>query len=241
MSSNPSNRTSGNTRRSSRPHVRLNSSLSDILAFDSTQPQPPRVRPPRLPLQVQTDFRDQPEPQSQPPPPRSLSRKASTDSLVPPRPASRSRGRYRDFSPTTPPNAFPTGTPQSATSSRRSSTSSLNSQTGLVGAAAPPEFASSPTHSHSNRSSRASSLVASDEEACLNTQTVAEKFNVVPSAGLLIYRSEVENDDWMHDPGKGEKEKRDYTLWNKRSIVNVGGVAFIGLGVLALFVIFPAL
>lgn len=240
MSSNYSDQPPSNSRRSSRPHVRLNSSLSDILAFDSTQPQPPRVRPPRLPLQIQTSFENGRTQQSQPLA-RSPMRKASTDSLVPPRPASRSRRRYRDFSPTTPTYGFPTGTPQSATSSRRSSISSVDSHTGLVGAAALPEFASSPPHSHSSRTSRASSLAGSDEEAALNTQTVSEKFSVVPSSGLLIYPSDVETDDWMHDPMKGGKDKRDYSYWNKRSVVNVGGVAFIGLGVFALFVIFPIL
>lgn len=75
----------------------------------------------------------------------------------------------------------------------------------------------------------------------VNTQTVSEKYNIMPSAGLLVYPEDVEKDDWLHNPVEGEKEKRQCELWSKRGAINVGGLAFLVTGLLLLFIGYPIL
>jgi hypothetical protein len=87
--------------------------------------------------------------------------------------------------------------------------------------------------------SRAPSRAGSDEE--LNTQTVSEKYNILPSAGLLLFPEDVEKDDWLHNPDPNEKEKRDCDIFTRRGLVNVGGLALISIGVLLLFIGYPIL
>ena len=87
--------------------------------------------------------------------------------------------------------------------------------------------------------SRPGSTAGSDEEN-LNTQTVSEKYNILPSAGLLLFREDVEKDDYLHEPDpKGEPRECD--IFTKRGIVNVGGLALITLGILVLFIGYPVL
>ncbi len=88
--------------------------------------------------------------------------------------------------------------------------------------------------------SRAPSRAGSDEDH-VNTQTVSEKYNITPSAGLLLFPEDVEKDDWLHNPDPNEKEKRGCDLFTKRGIVNVGGLTLITLGILCLFVGYPVL
>lgn len=85
--------------------------------------------------------------------------------------------------------------------------------------------------------SRAPSRTGSDDD--LNTQTVSEKYNIMPSAGLLLFPEDVEKDDWLHNPDPNEKEKRDCNIFTKRGLVNVGGLVFLTLGLLALFIGYP--
>jgi beta-glucan synthesis-associated protein KRE6 len=68
---------------------------------------------------------------------------------------------------------------------------------------------------------------------------VAEKYNIMPSAGLLLYPEDVEKDDWLHNPDPNDPDKIRCDIWNKRGLVNVGGLAFITLGILVLFVGYP--
>ena len=86
-------------------------------------------------------------------------------------------------------------------------------------------------------SSRAGSIDDDD----LNTQTVAQKYNITPSEGLLLYPHDVEKDDWLHNPQPGEKETRDCEIFGRRSLVNMGGLAFLGIGLAILFIIWPVL
>ncbi|KAI9820669.1 MAG: hypothetical protein M1827_005038 [Pycnora praestabilis] len=88
--------------------------------------------------------------------------------------------------------------------------------------------------------SRAPSRSGSDDEN-VNTQTVSEKYNILPSAGLLLFPEDVEKDDWLHNPDPNEKEKRDCDIFTKRGFVNVGGLALVTLGLLTLFVAYPVL
>lgn len=87
--------------------------------------------------------------------------------------------------------------------------------------------------------SRAPSRAGSDED--LNTQTVSEKFNILPSSGLLLFPEDVEKDDWLHNPDPNEKEKRDCDIFTKRGAVNVGGLVFLTLGLLVLFIGYPVM
>lgn len=87
--------------------------------------------------------------------------------------------------------------------------------------------------------SRAPSRAGSDDDN-VNTQTVSEKYNILPSAGLLLFPEDVEKDDYLHNPDPSDKD-RDCDIWNKRGATNVGGLVCVTLGVLMLFVGYPVL
>lgn len=87
--------------------------------------------------------------------------------------------------------------------------------------------------------SRAPSRAGSEEE--LNTQTVSEKYNILPSAGLLLFPEDVEKDDWLHNPDPNEKDKRDCDVFTARGIINVGALVILSLGLLVLFIGYPVL
>lgn len=88
--------------------------------------------------------------------------------------------------------------------------------------------------------SRAPSRAGSDDDV-VNTQTVSEKYNITPQAGLLLFPEDVEKDDWLHNPGPDDEKKRECDLFNKRSFVNVGGLTFMTLGLLVLFIGYPVM
>lgn len=62
----------------------------------------------------------------------------------------------------------------------------------------------------------------------------------MPSAGLLLFPEDVEKDDYLHNPGPDDKEEK-CDIWNKRGMMNVGGLLFVVLGVLTLFIGFPVM
>lgn len=90
--------------------------------------------------------------------------------------------------------------------------------------------------------SRAPSRAGSEDEG-VNTQTVSEKYNIHPTAGLLLFPEDVEKDDYLHNPDPNDKDgKLDCAdLFSKRGMVNVGGLALISLGLLVLFIGYPIL
>ena len=88
--------------------------------------------------------------------------------------------------------------------------------------------------------SRSGSRADSDDDN-VNTQTVSEKYNILPSAGLLLFPEDVEKDDYLHNPDPKGKEERDCNIWTKRGLINVGGLALITLGILTLFIGYPVL
>lgn len=88
--------------------------------------------------------------------------------------------------------------------------------------------------------SRTPSRAGSDDEN-VNTQTVSEKYNILPSAGLLLFPEDVEKDDWLHNPDPNEKESRECNIFTKRGFVNVGGLALVVIGLLILFIGYPIL
>lgn len=89
--------------------------------------------------------------------------------------------------------------------------------------------------------SRAPSRAGSDDG--VNTQTVSEKFNILPGAGLLLFPEDVEKDDYLHNPDPSDKDGRLVCadLFSKRGLVNVGGLALITIGILILFIGYPIL
>jgi hypothetical protein len=86
--------------------------------------------------------------------------------------------------------------------------------------------------------SRAPSRAGSDDD--INTQTVSEKYNIMPSAGLLLFPEDVEKDDYLHNPDPNDKEPK-CDIWNKRGMANLGGLLLLTAGVLTLFIGFPVL
>lgn len=86
--------------------------------------------------------------------------------------------------------------------------------------------------------SRTPSRAGSEDD--INTQTVSEKYNIMPSAGLLLFPEDVEKDDWLHNPDPNEKEPK-CDIWSTRGMMNVGGLAVITIGILFLFIGYPAL
>jgi len=72
-----------------------------------------------------------------------------------------------------------------------------------------------------------------------NSQTISEKYNIMPSEGLLIFPVDKEDDDALHDPL--EQDPNECDIWTSRGLANVGGLAFIVLGLLCLFIGYPIL
>lgn len=199
------------------PHIRLNSGQDNLLMSDDRQQNAGASRsliPPPGPIRTQT---------SQSNLYNAPSIQDSQERLLPPTRSKLSKPT-EDDSPIKSPD-------RSGFSSRRTSWSSERSRDSR-GYENP--FADSRVPS------RAGSRADSDDDN-VNTQTVSEKYNILPSAGLLLFPEDVEKDDYLHNPDPSGKEDRDCDIWTKRGIVNVGGLALIALGVLVLFVGYPAL
>ena len=152
------------------PHIRLNSAQEDLFANDTPNTRPqisqnPYSRsliPQRNPsLPKQGAFYNAPTVQP------------STELLIPPT-KSQAR-RYRDEEEATSPVSPGARSPQpgSGFSSRRTSWSSERSR-------------DSRNYDNPFSDSRAPSRAGSDDND-VNTQTVSEKYNILPSAGLLLF------------------------------------------------------
>lgn len=90
--------------------------------------------------------------------------------------------------------------------------------------------------------SRAPSRAGSSDDEGVNTQTVSEKYNILPSAGLLLFPEDVEKDDYLHNPDPSDTDKLSCAdLLSPRGLVNVGGLSLITLGLLVLFIGYPIL
>ncbi|OJJ76368.1 hypothetical protein ASPBRDRAFT_51991 [Aspergillus brasiliensis CBS 101740] len=87
--------------------------------------------------------------------------------------------------------------------------------------------------------SRAPSRAESDDND-VNTHTVTEKYNIMPTEGLLLFPEDVEKDDYMHNPDPND---RDIVcdVWNKRGLVNLGGLLLMTVGFVVLFVAYPVI
>lgn len=87
--------------------------------------------------------------------------------------------------------------------------------------------------------SRAPSRTESDEYD-VNTQTVSEKFNIMPTDGLLLFPEDVEKDDYLHNPDPSDQD-RECDVCNRRGVLNVGGLALLTVGILVLFIGYPVM
>ena len=217
------------SQRHATPHIRVNSGSGD---FQASQNQSiPQQRPQNSRSNTSRSLTQQSRPSTAPsnsqrkggPVYTTASPADSTELLLPPRKGPR---RFRDDSPI-PPSPLASGF-----SSRRTSWSSGSerSRDSKVGPFISPFD-----------DSRAPSRAGSDDEG-VNTQTVSEKYNILPSAGLLLFPEDVEKDDYLHTPDPNDRDRMTCAdLFSKRGIVNVGGLALITLGVLTLFIGYPIL
>ncbi|RDW82075.1 putative glucan synthase subunit KRE6 [Coleophoma cylindrospora] len=89
--------------------------------------------------------------------------------------------------------------------------------------------------------SRAPSRSGDSEDENINTQTVSEKYNIMPSAGLLLFPEDVEKDDWLHNPSPDDKDGVKCDIWNRRGMVNLGALTIMTIGLLFLFIGYPVL
>ncbi|KAF2093205.1 beta-glucan synthesis-associated protein SKN1 [Rhizodiscina lignyota] len=215
--------TSPSPPRGTMPHIRLNSGTENILLRQTSQEQRPGYSRSNTERSLTPSIRNgsggngvygQTNSQVA----------DSTELLLPPKGKSRSR-RYRDAeSPMNSRSPTPSGY---GGDSRRTSWSSEHSRDSRGPFVSPFD------------DSRAPSRAGSSDDEGLNTQTVSEKFNILPSAGLLLFPEDVEKDDWLHNPDPNEKDKNECDIFSSRGIVNTGGLGLIILGILALFVGYP--
>lgn len=204
------------------PHIRLNNDTENILLRQNSQENRTDGRPGYSRANTERSLTSQRTGPSTAYG-QNASHAESSDLLLPPRGKSKTR-RYRDLeSPATSRSATPSGF-----SSRRTSWSSDASRDSRYGGPFTSPF----------DDSRAPSRAGSSDEEGLNTQTVSEKYNILPSAGLLLYPEDVEKDDYLHNPGPNDKD-RDCEVFSKRGLVNLGGLSLIIAGVLVVFVGYP--
>jgi len=71
---------------------------------------------------------------------------------------------------------------------------------------------------------------------------VSEKYNITPSAGLLLFPEDIEKDDYLHTPDKNDRNKILWSdIFSARGFVNMGGLLFLIIGILGLFIVYPVL
>lgn len=204
------------------PHIRINSGNDDNLLDlqDESQPRPQASRQPSSRSLTSSNGAAAPAGLYAA---QSLGMQESAEHLLPPT-RTRTR-RLRDDDSVRDPS-------QSGFNSRRTSWSSES-----AGSRAS-RYGDGPFASPFD-DSRAPSRAGSDDD--VNTQTVSEKYNILPSAGLLLFPEDVEKDDYLHNPDPNDKaEKMKFSeLFTKRGFLNVGGLALITLGLLTLFIGYP--
>lgn len=203
------------------PHVRLNSSQSNLLSSDDNRPIVPNRQKSARSLLPQQRPLTTPSVRNN----STLNRMynggpidSAETLLIPPTRSRTHRFRDEESVPGSPVEGI----------SRRTSFSSDGRGYGRD------PFADSRT------TSRAPSRAGSDDEH-VNTQTVSEKYNILPSAGLLLFPEDIEKDDWLHNPDPNEKETRECNIFTKRGAANIGGLALVTLGLLVLFIGYPIL
>lgn len=194
------------------PHIRLNSGQDDLLSADRSGNNQASSRSLIPSRPAVAPIRTQPQASNI----YSTTPQESSEQLL--RPARSASRRLRDEDLVK--------SPESAVSSRRTSWSSERSR-------------DSRGFENPFADSRAPSRAGSDDND-VNTQTVSEKYNIYPAAGLLLFPEDVEKDDYLHNPDPGG-EKRDCDIFTRRGLVNVGGLLLLTVGLLVVFIGYPIL
>jgi hypothetical protein len=88
--------------------------------------------------------------------------------------------------------------------------------------------------------SRAPSWTGSDD-GIINMQTVSQRYNIIPSEGLLVFPEELENDDYLHNPDPSDRGRERCDIWTKRGLLNLGSLFLVAVGILVLFIGYPVL
>ena len=210
------------------PHIRLNS--HDVLDDGQLADPPDRVPPTVAHRPSSRSLLGQFRPASRASPlhhhhHHQSADAAGADQLLLPPARPRTRGMRDDYATEGMPGPMRTASAMSAMS--QATTWSSES-----GGSAPPLL------SPFDDASAAPSRCDSDDD--VNTQTVADKYAILPSAGLLLFPEDVERDDYLHTPDPAD-DAVDCNLVNLRALANVGGLACIAVGILVLFVVFPIL
>ncbi|KAN0077779.1 Beta-glucan synthesis-associated protein (SKN1) domain containing protein [Elaphomyces granulatus] len=200
----------------STPHLRLNSGRDNPFVDLEDGPNPVRQQLPTRSLIPPTLIDPSSQSKGAQGSPYSPTPTDFSDHLLPPP----TRHRWRDD------NDSVRSPDQSALSSRR------NSFDSDVGSRDSRGFPYDPF-----ADSRAPSRAGSDDDN-VNTQTVAEKYNIMPTEGLLLFPEDVEKDDYLHNPDPNDKD-RDCDVCNTRGVINVGGLILLTLGILSLFIAYP--
>ncbi|KAL5003473.1 beta-glucan synthesis-associated protein-domain-containing protein [Aspergillus recurvatus] len=200
------------------PHIRLNSGQYDVFSDEDVRSLPPA--PPGhgvvglgvsgRPLTPRADTSQSTG--TLPTVYSSLNVHGSAEFLIPPRPQMH---RQRSGEDITSPNL-------SDRSYRRASWSSAGS------------FSTKGGYTYSTLSRSRAESEADD----VNTQTVTEKYNIMPTDGLLLFPEDVEKDDYLHNPDPSDREG-ECDIWNKRGMFNVGGLVLLTIGFLVLFIGYP--
>ena len=202
----------------STPHLRLNSGRDNPFVDLEDGPDPVRQQLPTRSLIPPTLIDPSLQLRSAQSGPYSPTPTDSSDHLLPPP----TRHRWKDD------NDSVRSPDQSAFSSRR------NSFDSDVGSRDSRGFPYDPF-----ADSRAPSRAGSDDDN-VNTQTVSEKYNIMPTDGLLLFPEDVEKDDYLHNPDPNDKD-RDCDVCNARGVLNVGGLVLLTIGILTLFIAYPVL
>lgn len=195
------------------PHIRLNSGQEDILSGDTNNSSRSLIPASSRPTSSRSHLHNVYS---------SDQVQDSAERLLPPPIAGRSNRSREDGSPLRSPA-------RSSYSSRRSSWESDRSR----------DSRGFENPFRDSSQSRPGSRAGSDDND-VNTQTVSEKYNILPSAGLLLFPEDVEKDDYLHNPGPNDND-RDCNVFTKRGFVNVGGLGALTIGILILFIGYPVL
>lgn len=79
---------------------------------------------------------------------------------------------------------------------------------------------------------------ASSSDDGLNTQTVAERFAIVPDQNLIIQPDDLESDDYLHNPDPNEKVRR-FELFSSRGYWNLCGLAALLIIIISVAIALP--
>lgn len=209
------------------PPILINSENTDLLSGDSpSQPQSSNHNRSRQLMPGRSNSRSLLQQQHSTDPTHHISPShgESSDLLLPP-----NRSRMRRFRDEESPRPSPLASEFPSRRTSWSEESSISHDSRALGPFASPFD-----------DSRSPSRTGTDDEN-VNTQTVSEKYDILPSSALLLFPEDVEKDDWLHNPDIKDMDKRRCDIFHRRPLANLAGLIFLCLGLLALFIAYPLL